>query len=358
MTKEILKNLRKGITENVYQDAELLVSKSGKTVFHEFAGQPNNQKGNFFDLASLTKPLCTAMLCMLAYEQGKLNLDALLTDFYPQTTLTKTTIRELLNHTSGLIDWFPFYEKWITNTKESSTEIKRLILQDIHTNPGLFKESGKTTYSDLGYMILGDLLEKIYKQNLDIAFNEFIATPLQLENQIFFRSLNKNNNQNISLFIPSEICELRGKTMQAEVMDRNTYVMGGVSGHAGLFGNALAIHRLLEELHIARQGNSKLIKQKTFELFCKPDLNRDAKKASFTLGFDTKTEGISQSGNLLSTNTIGHLGYAGANFWWDLECDLWIIFLTNRCMPSRENKKISKFRPALHDLIVNDLGDS
>lgn len=134
-------------------------------------------------------------------------------------------------------------------------------------------------------------------------------------------------------------------------MDENAWVMGGVSGHAGLFGEAKAVHAILNEWRRARLGQSTIISPGTFESFCTPEMPRILDKRDFTLGFDTPTLPGSQAGEKISPNAIGHLGYAGTSFWWDLDRDAWIILLTNRAMPSRSNELIKKMRPLLHDAI-------
>ena len=138
-------------------------------------------------------------------------------------------------------------------------------------------------------------------------------------------------------------------------MDDNCFAMGGVCGHAGLFGTATDIHKILLELKQAQLGQSAFLKNETFKTFCLPDENRKSRQFYFTLGFDTPTQGLSQSGSQMSPQTIGHLGFSGTSFWWDLQKNTWIILLTNRCYPDRKNFKISDFRPQFHDFILKTL---
>jgi CubicO group peptidase (beta-lactamase class C family) len=243
------------------------------------------------------------------------------------------------------VDWVDYFGKkrWAVHEPP---------LQDILNNPKRLQKNKKTLYSDLGYIVLGALLERKYRKSLDKIFDEKIIKPLKLTNELFFVPLKKKRLHKKLEFYPSEFCPRRKKIMQGEVMDENAWTMGGVAGHAGLFGTAKAIHVMLTEFRKARLGKSRLISQKTFQNFCVPSKNRGAKERYFTLGFDTPTKGKSQSGTYFSKNSIGHLGYAGTSFWWDLDQNFWIILLTNRCYPSCKNKKISEFRPKLHDVAV------
>lgn len=349
--KKIYKNLNKGIETGVFKNAELLVAKQSQIVIHQKAGELSDDPFHFFDLASLTKPLCTALLCLLIRQKGKFKLRSTVLDFFPSKNLDLIQVKDLLNHTSGLKDWFPFYNDFINQDRCDYKINKSLVLSKILNDPSFFDTQGKTLYSDLGFILLGAILEKITDTSLSDLFEQEISKKLGIEQDIFFVPLEKKSLFEDKYFIPSEKCPTRHKTMQGEVMDRNAYVLGGVAGHAGLFAQASAIHRILCELREASLNQSSLISQKSFDRFCRPDPQRNRKDFHFTLGFDTPTDGISQSGQYFSSNTIGHLGYSGTSFWWDLDQDLWIILLTNRCYPDRKNFKIQQFRPQFHDLI-------
>ena len=151
-----------------------------------------------------------------------------------------------------------------------------------------------------------------------------------------------------------------------EVMDENCFVMGGVAGHAGLFSTCEDVAKWLLELKKAKEGKSRLIDQKTFRVFCLDPLKEQESRRTgeqkgvhrpdrfFALGFETPSH-PSSSGKYFSSNSLGHLGYTGTSFWWDLEKDWMVILLTNRVHPTRENKKIQEFRPKLHDLVVKEI---
>lgn len=351
-TQSIQDSLNDAVQNKVFPNAELLVAHKGKTLLHTTAGK---QTATYFDLASLTKPLCTALCIAKLCEQNKIQLTQTVSDFFETQNLKNTNLQSLLNHTSGLRDWYPFYKKRVSeqapNTKRNRTEILDLILNELTLQTG----EPKTVYSDLGYIVLGRVIESVTKKTLDKSFIELVAKPLAIQNDLFFNPLEYPFISDKNQFFPSETSESRQRDLQGEVMDDNCYALGGVSGHAGLFGTAQSIHSVLLELRKSSLANSSFLKQSTFQTFCTPNTNRNQRQFYFTLGFDTPTYGLSQSGSQMSSSTIGHLGFSGTSFWWDQEKDLWIILLTNRCYPDRKNFKISDFRPQFHDSILNEI---
>lgn len=137
-------------------------------------------------------------------------------------------------------------------------------------------------------------------------------------------------------------------------MDEHAWMMGEVAGHAGLFSTANEIQIWLLELRRGLQGKSRLFPRPIVSRFLAMPKKRRRDQPFFTLGFDTPSK-VSQSGKNFSAQTVGHLGYAGTSFWWDLKKDAIVILLTNRVHPTRENNKIRDFRPSLHDLIWETL---
>lgn len=350
-----LKQLLKAATESgAFSAAEILVAKSGQLRLHEFTEVQVNTNERFFDLASLTKPLVTALLFMRLFDKRKLHPEHKVGDSLQTTTLAETTLGSLLNHTSGLKDWVDFLPKNYSPKKAiNRTKITHEVFHKLLNDKKLISQSGKMLYSDLGYLVLGLVLEAFTETRLDKLWQHEIAKPLGLEKELFFCPVprKKTDKPPIKNFIPSEICSRREQIMQGEVMDETSWILGGITGHAGLFGTAAGIHKILLELRAASLGKSKLFSKKAFATFCRPDLKRKLASRSFTLGFDTPTQPGSQSGKSFSKNTIGHLGYSGTSFWWDLDKDVWIILLTNRCYPSRQNKTFNELRPQIHDVI-------
>jgi CubicO group peptidase (beta-lactamase class C family) len=340
--KAIAAMLGQGVLTGVFPQAELLVARAGRVVLHQRVGFDRGGRKRFFDLASLTKPLCTALLCLREVQDGRLDLDTPVGDLIRADGLHGVTVRSLLRHTSGFKAWHDF---------SSSGFKRRAIFTALRQNRRLRGRPGVTTYSDLGYILLGEILERLIGRPLHEQFCHRITAPLGLTHSLFFVPGGRTKIPR-ERFVPAEVCHLRGREIQGSVMDENAWALGGVAGHAGLFGDAAAVHRVLTELRRASLGRSRLIRKEFFDLFCRPDLLRSWNARVFTLGFDTPTRPGSQSGRFFSKASIGHLGFSGTSFWWDLKRDVWIILLTNRCMPLRQNKKLSVFRPRLHDAVM------
>jgi len=151
----------------------------------------------------------------------------------------------------------------------------------------------------------------------------------------------------------TEDCPWRGKILDGEVHDDNAYAVGGVAGHAGLFGTAQAVYVLLQELFNAYLGkpNAALFHQDAVQTF----FQRQSGLGTWALGFDTPTQPDSSSGKYFSDQSIGHLGFTGTSFWVDLLKGVTVILLTNRIHPNRENKRIKAFRPLLHDTVMDSI---
>ena len=358
--------MEKAVKDGVFPGASLLVGKGDKTLWNKVYGSAqltpkkrSVEPSTFFDIASLTKPIATATLFMLAFEEKKYAMDDPLKKFFPAAIQKGITLRHLLNHTSGLPSWKPYFSEllelapgWVTDEKGG-----RWLVDKIGTEPQEQKAGEKVVYSDLGYILLGGILEQIYGQSLDVLFDERVAKPMNLRSTFFNPLLRHRQicDPHPEHFAATEKCPWRQKILCGEVMDDHAYVMGGIAGHAGLFSTAGDIQKWIYELHCAQNGKSSLISKDSFALFCAVPQKRDLTIPYFALGFDTPSRD-SSAGAHFSPRSIGHLGYSGCSFWWDLDKDISIILLTNRVHPSRENQKIKEFRPQIHDRIMESLG--
>lgn len=336
--------------DGLFSACDALAARSGKLIWK--TRQPSASDAVFFDLASLTKPLCTALLFWIAVDEALVSLEDSVAKFLPSENLARTSIRELLNHTSTLKDWHDFARE-MSNPKDFSRN-QNLILERLLNDPTLVRTSKGVLYSDLGYMVLGTILETLFNASLDKVFTEKIAKPLGIADDIFFVPLTKRRRKAIKRFVVSEPCPWRGRELRGEVMDENAWVCGGVSGHAGLFGTAAAVHRILRELRLAQSGKSKILSREGCVRHLAVDTKRDAARRFFTPGFDTPTQPHSQSGRCFSANTVGHLGYSGTSFWWDRTRDAWIVLLANRCWRGRENPAFAAWRPRFHNAVWRD----
>ncbi len=339
----------------VFPGAVLLFSKNGSVLFHKAYGVSNIFSGRpvflntVFDLASLTKPLATATSIMALVRDSKLALDdplgQILSEF-ENTEMNKIRIDHLLSHTSGLPDYYPYFKI----LEKYPLHERRKRLRHLLVNAPLKSPIGHTAfYSDLGYMILSWIIERTSSSRIDRFVNDEVLRPLCLEN-LFYQDLHgKKRNAE---YAATEICPWRKTLIEGVVHDENAYAVGGIEGHAGLFGTSKDVYRLLE--HILTIYNNDL-----FNGLFPSDLVRiflqrfnDFDRA---LGFDTPSDKNSSSGHLFSRKSVGHLGFTGTSFWMDLQKSIIVILLTNRIHPDRNNENLKKFRPVLHDTIMSKI---
>ncbi len=359
MSAKITKFLKKGLKEKVYPGAVLLVARGEDIVFFHNVGnrtlipQPlPMEKETMFDLASLTKPLGTTLAIMKIVDEDLLDLDVTISSLinpFPWKDKSDLTPRLLLNHSSGLPDWKPFYLELVKYPIEKrKLAVRRLIMEEP------LKEKPKTVsvYSDLGFMLLEWIIEKITGQDLSSFLKATFYHPLGLKN-LYLDQITADEVHEKELFAATEYCTWRMEVIQGHVHDENAYALGGYSSHAGLFGTALDIFTLTNILVKIYHGySSGLLKTETVRTF----FSRQGivPGSTWALGWDTPSEKNSSSGNYFSSSSVGHTGFTGTSIWIDLEKNITVIFLTNRIHPSRTNEKIKDFRPKLHNLIMRE----
>lgn len=357
MKKHIHGLMQKAVCENVFPGGVLLVSKNGAIRFFEAYGYTNvftqsrMTKSTLFDLASLTKPLATTLAVMQLIQRRIITLDQNVGDLLPQLRYglkAHIKIGHLLGHCSGLPDYRPYY----LELGHLKPPLRKPALRDFIVREPLVYPVGKEVlYSDLGFMLLAWIIEATAGKPLNCVVEEEIYLPLGLKNLFFIDSGTHNNKHK---FAATEKCPWRGTVMEGVVHDENAFIMGGVEGHAGLFGNAMDICRLLEGILFTYQERStdSIFRPNLVQRF----LTRRSRTPR-TLGFDTPSIHDSSSGEYFSKNSVGHLGFTGTSFWMDLERSIIVILLTNRVHPTRTNDKIKAFRPQLHNAVMRFLVD-
>jgi CubicO group peptidase (beta-lactamase class C family) len=340
LTQALLDHLTCAVTDGIFPSAHAIVFDGDAILFDEIVGTAL-KRTQFFDIASLTKPIATATICMASVQEGLLDLDRDVSQLLG--ILSGITTRDLLTHTSGLPAWEPLFQAH-PHLPPRPDEAKKDFLARIGAMPA--RAESPTCYSDLGFIVLGALLETIHGLPLEKIFTHKVALPLGLDDTFYNPILSKKVTDE-NLFVPTEDCTWRKRLLAGEVMDDNAWALGGVAGHAGLFSKAGDVFRWIRHLKAALDGKDGFLQQTTVAPFLSvpPVPSRPA----FTLGFDTPSV-PSSAGTCFSENTIGHLAYTGCSFWWDVDRDRGVILLTNRVHPSRANDKIKAFRPAFHDL--------
>ena len=316
-----------------------LVGERDEIVFADALGQAvvqpyqiANKLDTIYDLASLTKPLVTGMLAARRIELGELTLDSSVSHYLPEfdrTDKQMITVRELLTHTSGLPAWRPLYILAEDEPERAAGAIANLELE--------YKPGTRVIYSDLGFIALGILLERMTGHHLaELAQNEIIQ-PLQLK-QTFF-------NPELALQTGIAACELgngyeknmcnetgagdygnsRQRLIWGEVHDGNAYFLGGAAGHAGLFSTAEDVFQLAQQF-IAE--SSRLLTPETCKLF-RENMTEGLEEAR-SLGWQLAATKDSTAGNDLPPDSFGHNGFTGTSVWIDPDHGRVFILLTNR----------------------------
>jgi CubicO group peptidase (beta-lactamase class C family) len=273
---------------------------------------------------------------MQLIERGQLALDDLVARWIPEwrgEDRAAVTIQDLLEHASGLPDWVKLYEEG-----EGRAGYQRAIA----TIKLEYEPRTRSIYSDLGFLILGFILEDAAHASLDAQF-EGIARLLRTETLGFNppRALRDR-------VAPTEIDEWRGRLIVGEVHDENAYGLGGVAGHAGLFGTAPDVGAFARLVLRTLTMDTGLARQSTMTTFTRRTTLPTSSRA---LAWDTMLP-TSSCGHALSAAAIGHTGFTGTSLWIDPGRDLYVVLLTNRVHPHRRNEQILALRPELHDAIV------
>jgi len=354
--------LKAAIGRGAFSGASLLISRGGAPDFEREWGTVESggvavNRSTRFDLASLTKPLVIAPLCMAAVERGLLNLDDTLSRFFPGSVPTDKkgiTVKSLLSHSSGLPAYRPFYLELIELPPEARPNaLASMILQTaLDTAPGQ-----TANYSDLGFMLLGLILERQMGARLDRLAQDYLFARLGID-ELHFCPIDAIRPPSSGIrYAATQICPWRHRLLSGEVDDENAWTLNGVCGHAGLFGTARAVFKLLSFLWNIYEGNltDPLWPRSLVRLFW-TRTEVAGGLSGWCLGYDTPSrKGYSSAGRYFSGNTIGHLGFTGVSFWLDLEKRALVILLTNRVHPTRQNDEIRQLRPVLHDIIMEAL---
>ena len=303
-----------------------------------------------FDLASLTKPLATGALVLLAVSEGRLDLSRTVGQYLPEAAgcfAGEAPLRELLSHSSGLCAWAPLYDRIdpALSREARKSELLRLIL----ALPPAAPWGGKSIYSDFGFMLLGWILERVWEEPLEQLYRERIARPLGVASADFLSPDSPLREAVLNGRLPvasTETDPASGEPFTGVVHDEHARLLGGVSGHAGLFGSALAVWVLARPwLGGGFFSESWLAEFRSRQ----PGLE-------WALGWDTPTPGSSSGHHMTPGGAIGHLGYAGTSLWIDWKRERVVVLLTNRVHPVRTNNRIREFRPILHDAIMEGFG--
>jgi serine-type D-Ala-D-Ala carboxypeptidase len=350
--------MHQAIKDRIFPGGVLLVSRDNRIEFFEAYGYADLFSGarvtrdTIYDLASLTKPLATTLAVMQLIQESRLSLDQLAASVLPRfwdPLMSQITIRHLLSHSSGLADYRPYY----LNLRQFPLKARKKKLEKLLTRECLIGVPGRQVlYSDLGFMILRWIIETISGKRLDHFLSEFLYYPLGLKRLFFIDLKQQACNDNIAA---TELCAWRNSLLKGKVHDDNAFITGGIDGHAGLFGSAADVARLISVLLSDYRGQSgqSFFSSNLIRVFWSRQT-----PSGRALGFDMPSADGASCGHYFSKTSVGHLGYTGTSFWIDPEQSIFIVLLTNRVHPSRYNIGIRQFRPLIHNEIMINMGSS
>jgi beta-glucosidase-like glycosyl hydrolase/CubicO group peptidase (beta-lactamase class C family) len=371
--------VEKAIADKAFPGATMAVGYRGKVSLHAFgklsydANSPATKIDTMYDLASLTKVVATTTLVEKLVEgdfPSPLDLDAPIERYLPEwidgpqsegphkvvvknlkelsawqddrqiAWRHKVTVRHLMTHTSGLP---PFKEYWRTSTGKADT-LSRIFAEPLEYEPGT-----KVVYSDLGIILMAEIVQRLTGEPLDKLARENIFDPLGMKNTMY-----RPPQALWPEIAPTEVDnQLRHRLVQGEVHDENAFAIGGVSGHAGVFSTSPDLAAFCQMLlNGGVYAHERVVRRATIAEFTVPQA---LAKNERTLGWVVPTEG-SSSGHYFSAHSYGHTGFTGTTIWIDPDRQLFVVLLTNRVNPTRENQKIMEVRPAVHDAVMKGLG--
>jgi beta-glucosidase-like glycosyl hydrolase/CubicO group peptidase (beta-lactamase class C family) len=375
-----------GINENMMPGAQVLVARKGKIIYNKAFGYHTQEKINkvsendIYDLASLTKILATLPMVMKLVDDSTISLDTKIPELLPEyfaTNKENITVKEMLSHYARIKSWIPFYletldslklpdKKYYSKSKSNDFEIQ--VANDLYVRNDMkdsiylkIKESElynklRYKYSDLPFYILKEFLERHHnKQFKDLVQNELYQSIGA--NHTTFLPLEKFT---LDMIPPTEIDQyFRMQKIHGFVHDQGAALLGGVSGHAGLFSNANDIAKIMQMyLWNGSYGNYQYIKSETIDLFnscnfCDVDVRRG-------VGFDKpQLDDIGPTCGCISMNSFGHSGFTGTFTWADPDEEIIYVFLSNRTYPSADNKSIieNNLRSDIQGLIYESIED-
>ncbi len=333
--------IKAGLADRAFPAAAVSVGRAAGAQWEQAFGRlsyddsaPECTANTIFDLASLTKVICTASVAMRLHEQGCLDLDAPVASVLPEwrdNDKRTVTIRQLLDHSSGL----PAHHRIWTEASGREAYRRSIAALALERAPGT-----ASVYSDCGFMSLGFVLEEVGEATLDRQFDALVGDsfgPLRFLPPEEWRDRTA----------PTEFDAWRGRLIQGEVHDENAAALGGVAAHAGLFGSAAAVGAFARlVLHTFRQP-TRLARPETMHLFA---AKTGVPGSSRALAWDTALP-TSSSGTRMSARAIGHTGFTGTSLWIDPARDLYAVLLTNRVHPTRANELLRPLRARFHDAL-------
>ena len=345
--------LESGLGEGVFPGASASVAMWSGTDWrfvHAQAGKlardlAEVSANTIYDLASLTKPF-VAMTAMRLDQTGLLPLRSQVRHAIPESedsAIGERCWEEVCSHRAGLLAWVPFYESLPhpPGTRGAREWVLSVLLPRCDPD-----RVGRSVYSDLGYILMGFALERLGGVRLSELVAQEVLRPLGLETEIFFPAVRTVRDWPKPC-APTGWSAWRQRMLRGEVHDENCWALGGVAGHAGLFGTSRAVARFAACYLDAWHGRAGVAQRKLAL-----EATRPRSGGTHRLGWDGKSVDESSAGSQLSGQSFGHLGFTGTSVWCDPQRQIAIVLLSNRVAVSDDNSAIRAFRPRFHDAVV------
>jgi len=336
--------LDRAVADSAFPGAFVIVGTHDRILAKYGAGHldwqpsPAPTDSTMWDMASLTKVIAMTSLMMQLVEQHKIELDAPVQRYLPSWTgpnKEKVTVRHLLTHSSGLPAWRPLYKE----AADADAAMRLAYATPLDTLPGI-----RMVYSDIGGILMGEIVRVVSGERIDQYFSRHITVPLKLHDSMFLPPASL-----LPRIAPTEIDPWRQRHLRGEVHDENAAMLGGVSGHAGLFSSGRDLARIAQlYLNHGTLDGVRIWKAETIAQFTAV---QDSAFSNRALGWETPT-GTNSAGHVMKRPAFGHTGFTGTSMWIDPAHDVFIVLLTNRVNPTRANLKISGVRQALADSVM------
>jgi beta-glucosidase-like glycosyl hydrolase/CubicO group peptidase (beta-lactamase class C family) len=376
-----------GINAGAYPGCQIMVVKDGMVIYDKsfgkftYEGNQTVTDSNIYDLASITKVLATTLAVMHLESEGKIDVDKRLKDYLPELDSTnkgKLVIRDVMSHQARLTPWIPFYLSTLDKeknpdsrlySKEPKAGYSTKVADDLYIldsyRDSIFEaivasnmlRRKKYRYSDLGFIMLKEIIERISGTTLDRYVDSVFYRPMGLQ-KIAYNPLQRMNREEI---VPTENdAYFRHQLIQGYVHDQAAAMMGGVSGHAGLFSNSLDVAILAQMLlNKGTYGTMEFLDSNEIEDFTRQQFPLNHNRRG--LGFDKPLPNPINGGptcEYASYMSYGHSGFTGTYFWVDPKYNLVYVFLSNRVYPDAENWKLIKMdiRTRIQEVIYKAIG--
>jgi CubicO group peptidase (beta-lactamase class C family) len=337
--------LERGLADRAYPGAVAIVGDKREVIAtvavgrQDWAPSPRTDENTMWDLASLTKVIGTTTALMQLWAAHRVDLDAPVQRYLPEFVgphKELVTVRHLLTHSSGMPAWRPLYKE----ATSPANAIQLLFQTPLDTLPGV-----RMVYSDLGAMLLGKIVERVSGEPLDVYVRRHVFAPLGMTSTMY-----RPPARLLARIAPTERDPWRGRLVHGDVHDENAYYLGGVSGHAGLFSSAADLARFARMyLEGGQLDGARIVTEAAIDTFTHV---QDSTLSNRALGWEVPN-GSNSAGHKMSARAFGHTGFTGTSIWIDPARDLFVILLSNRVDPTRDNPRLGPVRVQLADAVVS-----